>query len=205
MNRALRLGALILLLAATRATALRGADYAIEVGKSTVGFSVPVMGVSKVKGSFPDYDITLQAGKARDLSQASVSAVIRMASVQTGKPDWDTKLRSPDWFDTTQYPEIRFGSRSVRNAGDHWEATGPITLHGVTRDIVLPFSIQGRFEDPGADPVLTVHASIVLDRRQFGMEWKNNSEAKVVGNKVTVDISLSVNRIASSPAPKKHP
>ena len=92
------------------------------------------MGVSKVKGTFPDYDITLHAGKARDLSQASVTAVIRMASVHTSKPDWDTKLRSPDWFDTAQYPEIRFRSRSVRTAGDHWEATGPITLHGVTRD-----------------------------------------------------------------------
>lgn len=202
MPQVLRFVATAFLLAAAP---LRAADYAIDVAKSAVGFSVPVMGVSKVKGTFPDYDITLHAGKARDLSQASVTAVIRMASVHTSKPDWDTKLRSPDWFDTAQYPEIRFRSRSVRTAGDHWEATGPITLHGVTRDIVLPFTIKGRFEDPGADPVLSVHASVVLDRRQFGMDWKNNSEAKVVGNKVTVDISLSVNRVASSPAPQKHP
>jgi polyisoprenoid-binding protein YceI len=202
VRQALRIAALLFSTQAAGAARLFGADYAIDVEKSRVSFSVPVMGISKVKGTFADYDILLHAGKARDLSQASVTAVIRMASVQTGKPDWDVKLRSPDWFDAGKHPEITFRSRRVRNAGDHWEASGPILLHGVAREISLPFSIKGRFDDPGADPSLEIHASTVLDRREFGMAWKDNSEAKLVGNKVTVEISLSVRRVAV-PAPKK--
>src|SRR5215813_5658582 len=88
-------------------TVLPAAEYALDVDHSNVQFSVPVMGVSKVTGKFMRYDVRLSAGKARDLSQAKVVAVIETSSVDTGSDSWDGKLRTPAYFDAAKYPEIR--------------------------------------------------------------------------------------------------
>jgi polyisoprenoid-binding protein YceI len=176
--------------------ALPAAEYALDVEHSNVQFSVPVMAVSKVTAKFMRYDVQMSAGKAHDLSQAKVVATIEMASVDTGSDSWDGKLRTPAYFDVAKYPEIRFESRRVhKGKGGRWEAIGPLSLHGVTKDITLPFTIQGKFDGPKPDDVIGVHATFSFDRREFGMAWAGNSEAKVVGNKVTVDITLAATRV----------
>jgi polyisoprenoid-binding protein YceI len=183
--------------------ALPAAEYAIDVDHSNVQFSVPVLGVSKITGKLMRYDVKITAGKARDLSQAGATAVIEIASVDTGSDSWDAKLRTPAFFDAQKYPEIKFQSRRVRKGkGGRWEAIGPLTLHGVTKEITLPFTIQGRFDGPKPDEALGIHATFSFDRREFGMAWKENPEAKLVGNKVTVDISLAAKHAASAPTPK---
>ena len=184
--------------------ALPAAEYAIDPDHSNVQFSVPVLGVSKITGKFMRYDVKIAAGKTRDLSQASATAVIEIASVDTGSDSWDAKLRTPAFFDAQKYPEIKFQSRRVKKTGAKWEALGPLTLHGVTKDITLPFTIQGKFEGPKPDDTIGIHATFTFDRREFGMAWEGNPEAKVVGNKVTVDIALAARRVATAPAtPKK--
>lgn len=197
---ALLLGALIALAPGR----LPAAEYAIDPDHSNVQFSVPVLGVSRVTGKFMRYDVKIAAGKARDLSQASATAVIEIASVATGSDTWDAKLRTPAFFDAQKYPEIRFQSRRVKSVKGRWGAVGPLTLHGVTKEITLPFTIQGRFSGPKPDEVLGVHATFSFDRREFGMAWENNPEAKVVGNKVTVDITLAARRVGEAP-PKATP
>lgn len=194
MSRRLVLAAALLLASAP----LRAAQYSIDGAGSNVQFSVPLMAVSKVTGKFMNYDVTILAGKTPDLSQASVTAVIRMASVDTGNDAWDAKLKTPAFFDAVKYPEIRFRSRTVRKAGGKWEAVGPLTLHGVTKEITLPFTIEGRFEDPNPDAHIGLHASFQFDRREFGMAWSGNTEAKAVGNMVTVEITLLANRIPTA-------
>ena len=181
-----------LCLLAARASA---AEYSLDVEHSNVQFSVPVLAVSKVTGKFMRYDVKMSAGKARDLSQAKVVAVIETASVATGSESWDGKLRMPAWFNAAKYPEIRFESRRVRKAKGRWEASGPLTIHGVTKDIVLPFEIRGRFDGPHPDERLGIHATFTFDRRQFDMAWTDNAEAKVAGNTVTVDIALLATRV----------
>jgi polyisoprenoid-binding protein YceI len=183
--------AAVLLGAAVR---LYAAEYALDPEHSNVQFSVPVVVVSKVTGKFMRYEVRLSPGKARDLSQAKVLAVIETASVDTGSDSWDGKLRTPAFFDVAKYPEIRFESRSVRKVRGKWEATGSLTIHGVTKTITLPFEIQGRFDGPKPDEHIGIHANFSFDRREYGMAWKDNAEAKVVGNKVTVDIALLATR-----------
>jgi polyisoprenoid-binding protein YceI len=178
------------------AARLPAADYVLDVAHSNVQFSVPVMAVSKVTGKFMRYDVRLSAGKARDLSQAKVVAVIETASVSTGSESWDGKLRTPAFFDAAKYPEIRFESRRVKKVGGRWEATGSLSIHGITRTITLPFKIQGRFDGPQADPNIGIHTTFSFDRSEYGMAWKDNPEAKVVGNKVTVDIALLATKAA---------
>ena len=197
MRRALSFAAAFLLAAAAGA-----AQYEIDEPQSNVHFSVPLMAVSKVTGKFMRYEVRIDAGKGRDISQAKVTAVIETASVDTGSDNWDGKLRTPAFFDAAKYPEIRFTSKRVRKVGPQkWEAIGSLSLHGVTKEITLPFTIQGRFEDPKADDHIGIHATFAFDRRDYGMAWTDNPEAKVVGNKVTVDISLLASKVA--PAKKK--
>ncbi len=182
------------------ASAIEAAEYALDPDHSNVQFSVPVMAVSKVTGKFMRYDVRMSAGKASDLSQAKVTAVIEMASVDTGSDFWDGKLRTPAFFDVAKYPEIRFESRRVRKVGGRWEAVGSLSLHGITKEIKLPFEIRGRFDGPHPDENIGIRATFSFDRRDYGMAWKDNPEAKVVGNKVTVDIALLATRVA---APRK--
>ncbi|HTR02861.1 MAG TPA: YceI family protein [Thermoanaerobaculia bacterium] len=177
------------------AAALPAAEYALDVAHSNVQFSVPVLAVSKVTGKFMRYDVKLSAGKARDLSQAKVVAVIETASIATGSDSWDAKLRTPAFFDAAKYPEIRFESQRVRKAGKRWEAAGRLSVHGVTKEVNLPFEIKGRFDGPHPDDNLGIDATFSFDRREFGMAWTDNPEAKVVGNKVTVDITLLATRV----------
>jgi len=181
-----------LCVAAASATA---AEYALDAEHSNVQFSVPVLAVSKVTGKFMRYDVKMSAGKAKDLSQAKVVATIETASVATGSDSWDGKLRTPAFFDAAKYPEIRFESRRVRKVKGRWEAVGPLTIHGVTKEITLPFEIRGRFDGPHPDDRIGIHATFSFDRREFGMAWTGNAEAKVVGNTVTVDIALLATRL----------
>ncbi len=182
-----------LCLAAAAATA---AEYALDVEHSNVQFTVPVLGVSKITAKFMRYDVKMSAGKARDLSQAKVVAVIETSSIATGSDSWDARLRAPAFLDIQKYPEIRFESRRVRKAKGRWEAVGPLSIHGVTKEITLPFETRGRFDGPHPDERLGIHATFTFDRREFGMAWTGNPEAKVVGNTVTVDISLLATRVA---------
>jgi polyisoprenoid-binding protein YceI len=177
------------------ASSVSAAHYEISPEGSNVQFSVPVFGVSKVTGKFMRYDVKVEAGRKPDLSQAKVVAVIEMASVDTGSDTWDGKLRTPAWFDAAKYPEIRFESRRVRKNAGKWEAIGPLTIHGVTKEITLPFSFEGRFAGPRPDDRIGIRATFSFDRRDYGMAWTNNPEAKVAGNKVTVDIALLGTRV----------
>ncbi len=177
--------------------ALTAADYAMDAAHSNVQFSVPVMAVSKVTGKFMRYDVRISAGKARDLSQAKVTAVIEIASVATGSDTWDGKLRTPAFFDAAKYPEIRFESKRVRKVKGRWEASGPLSIHGVTREVTVPFEIRGKFEGAQADDRIGIEATFSFDRREYGMAWTDNPEAKVVGNKVTVDIVLLATKVAA--------
>ena len=193
LRRAGAAAGLFLLLSAVSSAA----DYTLDVEHSNVQFSVPVLAVSKVTGKFMRYDVKMSAGKARDLSQAKVVATIETASVSTGSDSWDGKLRTAAFFDAVKYPEIRFESRRVRKVKGRWEAAGPLTIHGVTKEITLPFEIRGRFDGPHPDDRLGIHATFSFDRREFGMAWTGNPEAKVVGNTVTVDIALLATRVAA--------
>jgi polyisoprenoid-binding protein YceI len=179
------------------AGALRAADYALDAEHSNVQFSVPVLGVSKITAKFMRYDVKMSIGKARDLSQAKVVAVIETSSIATGSDSWDARLRAPAFLDVQKYPEIRFESRRILRGKGRWEALGPLTIHGVTREIRLPFEIHGRFDGSHPDERLGIHTTISVDRREFGMAWTGNPEGKIAGNTVSVEISLLATRVAA--------
>ena len=173
-------------------------DYEAIEEQSNIHFSVPLMAVSKVSGKFMDYEVWLDAGDRPDLSHATAKATIEVASVSTGNASWDAKLRNADWFDAAKHPKIRFESTRVRQAGKSWEAIGRLTMHGVTKEITLPFTFEGRFEGPHPDDHIGIHAKLSFDRRDYGMAWAGNAEAKAVGHMVTVEITILAKQIPAA-------
>jgi polyisoprenoid-binding protein YceI len=77
-----------------------------------------------------------------------------------------------------------------------------LSLHGVTKEITLPFTFQGRFEDPNADDHIGIHAAFSFDRREYGMTWEGNPEAKAVGNIVRVEITLLAAKVVPAKGKK---
>ncbi|HEY4578597.1 MAG TPA: YceI family protein, partial [Savagea sp.] len=101
--------------------------WQVDHTHSAVGFTVKHMMVSKVKGQFEQYDATIEADNLEDLTTANITFTIDTASVQTKSEDRDNHLRSEDFFDAANYPQMVFKSTSITGDGEDYEITGDLT------------------------------------------------------------------------------
>ena len=165
--------------------------YPIDNNHSTVGFSVPIFGgLSQVKGKFMDFAITLNNDE-KDITKSSVSVVIKATSVNTGIEGRDRHLRNADFFDVEKFPEITFKSERIEKKGKGFIAHGPLTMHGVTKQIALPFTITGTQKNPTNNKFSVGYsAKMVLNRREFGINYSRQDNPTFVGDNITVEIEL---------------
>ena len=165
--------------------------YPIDNNHSTVGFSVPIFGgLSQVKGKFMDFAITLNNDE-KDITKSSVSVVIKATSINTGIEGRDRHLRNADFFDVEKYPEITFKSERIEKKGKQFIAHGPLTMHGVTKQIALPFTVTGTHKNPSNNKFSVGYsAKIVLNRRDYGINYSRQDNPTFVGDNITVEIEL---------------
>jgi polyisoprenoid-binding protein YceI len=165
--------------------------YPIDVNHSTVGFSVPILdGLSKVSGKFTEFTVTLNNDE-KDITRSSVNVVIKAASVNTGIAGRDNHLRTADFFDVEKYPEITFQSSRIEKKGKQLIAHGTFTMHGVSKEIALPFTIIGPNTDAAAKKMNVGYSShLTLNRQDFGMNWKHKTVPNFVGDNVEIELSL---------------
>jgi polyisoprenoid-binding protein YceI len=164
----------------------------VDHNHSTIGFAVPILGgLSKVTGKFTDYDLAVVYDEA-DITKSSINATIRVTSIDTGIPDRDKDLRSAAFFDVEKYPTITFVSRSIEKKDDtHFIAHGTFTMKGVSEEIDLPISISGQFENPATKKLIFgFHASMKLNRRDYGITWEHQALATFVGDEIAVEIDI---------------
>ena len=166
-------------------------QYPIDANHSTVGFSVSIMdGLSKVNGKFTDFTVTL-ANDEKDITQSSVSVVIKSASINTGIAARDNHLKSADFFDVEKYPEITFQSKRIEQKGKQLFAVGTFTMHGVSKQITLPFQITGVNKDLVSKKMnLGYSAQTVINRRDYGINWSHPQVPNFVGDNVQIEINL---------------
>jgi polyisoprenoid-binding protein YceI len=183
----------VLLFAVTAAAQVAGTigSHPIDNAHSTVGFSVPILGgLSQVKGKFTDFAITLNHDE-KDITKSSVNVVIKATSVDTGIDRRDAHLRNADFFDVEKFPEITFKSERIEKKGKQFIAHGPLTMHGVTKQIALPFSITGTFKNPTNNKTtMGYSAKMVLNRRDYGINYSRQDSPTFVGDEITVEIEL---------------
>ncbi|HEU4594048.1 MAG TPA: YceI family protein [Pyrinomonadaceae bacterium] len=167
---------------------------------SNVGFSIPILGgLSHVSGKFTDFTVSIVHDDA-DVTKSSVNAVIKTASVDTGIERRDAHLRNPDFFDAEKFPEITFRSTRVEKKGDQYVAHGSFTMHGVTKEIALPFRINGlRKDEKSGRTTLGITARTTIKKSDFGMTWARPDNPNFLGDEV--EIVLDILTRTAAPAP----
>jgi polyisoprenoid-binding protein YceI len=171
--------------------------YEIDTAHSNVGFSIPIMGgLSHVRGKFTDFTVTIVYDD-KDVTKSSVNAVIKATSIDTGIERRDAHLRNPDFFDVEKFPDITFQSSRIEKKGKNFIAHGTFTMHGVAKEIALPFTINGiRKDEKTGKSSLGATASVTLNRRDFGITFARPDNPTFLGDMVEIELNL-ITRAAS--------
>jgi|SRR5208283_833666 len=157
---------------------------------SEIGFSISHMSVSKIHGQFGAVNATIVYNEA-DATKSTVTATIGVATVDTGVDARNNHLKTADFFDVANLPTATFTSTSVAKNGGKLSVSGNLTLHGVTKPVVL--DVEGPTASvPGPDgkPHTGFSATTTLDRTAFGIGSKFSSA--MIGDEVKLDIELEV-------------
>jgi polyisoprenoid-binding protein YceI len=166
--------------------------WAVDPAHSKVGFAVKHMGIATVRGEFTDFEGTLELGE--DLGTATAYGTVKVASVDTNEPQRDAHLRSPDFFDEAEYPELRFESTSIEALDDEeFRITGQLTIHGVTNEIVLHAELQGTDIDPWGNERVGLEVTGELSRGDYDMKFNQalGSGNMLVADKVKLALDIS--------------
>ena len=161
----------------------------IDRNHSTMGFNVPIVKwLSKVTGKFTDFSIDLIWDEA-NLDASSVQLVIQVESIDTGIEARNKHLKTADFFDVEQFPTITFNSSSIQKSGDGFDVQGTYTMHGVSKEVTLPLTLK-TFTSEEGQTWTAFRVNYVIDRTDYGMNWKHNIADFFVGNEIEADIVL---------------
>jgi len=163
---------------------------------SEIGFSVRHFGVSNVRGVFKEYTMNLMVDED-DPTRSTVELSIEADSIFTDHEQRDNHLRSADFLDVVNHPEIVFKSKRIEHrGGEEYVAVGDLTIRGVTREIDLPFTLAGPLLDPLKMKRLGLEGSLSLDRQDYGVSWSRvmDNGGLFVGDEVKISISIEAAR-----------
>jgi polyisoprenoid-binding protein YceI len=169
--------------------------WKIDPAHTSAQFAVRHLMVSTVRGTMAPVTGVVNLDEA-DVTKSSVESTIDVNGIDTRKPKRDAHLKSPDFFDVARYPTITFKSKKVtRLADSKFQVTGDLTIHGVTREVVLDVDGQPKpFKDHMGNLRLGGMATTKLNRRDFGINWNKvlDGGGLVVGDEVgiTIDVEL---------------
>jgi len=166
------------------------ATWSIDRAHSHVEFAVRHLMISTAKGRFTEVSGTVRTDDA-DPAKGEVDIAIDVASIDTREAQRDAHLRSADFFDVEHFPHITFtATRGLDRHGNHLELTGDLTIHGVTRPVVLDVTEEGRGKDPWGGERLGFSATTKIKRSEFGLTW--NQALETGGVLVSDDIKVSL-------------
>lgn len=165
--------------------------FIIDKAHSEATFQVRHL-ITKVRGRFSDFEGSIGFNEAHP-DQSSASFVIKAGSIDTNEPDRDNHLRSNDFFAVDQHPAITFKSHSVKPIGpSRFDVTGDLTIRGITKVVTLPVSYMGTATDPWGKQRAGFETEVVLNRKDFGLNWNAALEAGgfLVGDEVRTNLSI---------------
>lgn len=173
--------------------AAQGYRYDVDKTHSHVGFDVTHLVISKVHGQFKDYDINLLYDET-DVTKSTVEVRIKVTSISTDNQRRDDHLRSGDFFDAANHPEIIFTSKKIEKSDKGYIAYGDLTIRGVTKEVALPFKVNGPIIDPTGNTRIGIEASLSINRQDYGVSWNKGLDGGgfVVGDEVEIDIRTSL-------------
>jgi polyisoprenoid-binding protein YceI len=175
---------------------MRTERWEIDSSHSSVHFSVRHLVIAKVRGTFARWSGTVEVPNG-DFTKSTVAVTIDASSIDTGVDQRDAHLKSPDFFDVAQYPELSFvGKRVEPRSGSEIDVVGDLTIKGVTREVVLRVEQHGQARDPWGNQRAAFTAKTSLDRKDFGLTWNQALETGgvMVGDRVDVEVEIEAVR-----------
>jgi polyisoprenoid-binding protein YceI len=164
--------------------------WKVDPTHSELSFSIRHM-VSRVRGQFDTWTGTIIADP-NDWNAASVEVVAQASTIDTNNERRDEDLRSPNHFDAEANPTVTFKSTKVtRFAGDSVQVAGNLTIHGVTKPVVLRGHFNGMTGAPGKRRA-GFEAETTINRQDFNMTWNRIVEgSSILGDEVKIEIDIA--------------
>jgi polyisoprenoid-binding protein YceI len=166
------------------------ATYKIDAAHSDILFKVKHLMITTVTGQFKNFDATLTAEK-EDFSDAQISFTADVNSIDTRSEQRDGHLKSNDFFNAEQFPELKFTSTSLTKNGGGYILKGDLTIRDVTKAIELKADYAGAMVDPWGQKKVGFEAEGKIKRKEFGLSWDAVTEAG--GVVVSDDVKLQLN------------
>jgi polyisoprenoid-binding protein YceI len=180
---------------ATVPTTLTG-NYTIDPSHSRIGFVARHAMVTKVRGSFNEFEGTGYFD-AEEPTTSRAQLTIKTASIDTRNADRDGHLKSNDFFDMENYPHITFVSTRVEQVDpDNYRVTGDLTIKGVTKPVTVDVEYTGTAIDPFGNTRIGFEGKTTVNRKDWGVNWNAALEAGgvLVSEKVTLEFEVSAIR-----------
>jgi polyisoprenoid-binding protein YceI len=177
--------------------------YKIDPAHSSAQFVVRHMMITNVRGGFSGVQGTIEYDPDNP-NQSRIQVLIDASEINTLDKQRDAHLRSPDFLDIEQHPTITFKSTKIARAGDgEWKVTGDLTIHGVTKEVVLNAdgpTPEGK--DPFGNTRIGASASTKIKRSDFGLTWNAALETGgiLVGDDLKIELEVSAIRSESAVA-----
>ena len=182
--------------AATNIPGFIAGTWEIDTIHSEVSFVVRHLVVSKVRGRFDRFGGTIITDE--DLARSSVNVTIDASSVNTNEPTRDNHVRSADFLDVENFPNITFVSTAVRSESGAYFVDGNLSIRGTTRPATLDVELNGFIPDPYGGTRVGFSATAEVDRNDFGVSFNGpipgTDNAMVLSNRVnfTIEVEASL-------------
>jgi polyisoprenoid-binding protein YceI len=161
--------------------------WKIDPVHSTASFAVKHMVVANFRGRFENFDATLDVA---DDGAAKLVGTVDPSSIVVKDENLAGHLQSPDFFDTEQYPELRFESSSIRIDGNEAILDGQLTIKGETHPVQARGEYVGPHEDIAGNTKIGVTLETEIDRTKFGLNW--NAPLPKGGFALSNEVKLTV-------------
>jgi polyisoprenoid-binding protein YceI len=174
----------------TTTTTVPAGTWTVDRAHSSVSFTVRHLMVSKVRGSFKDFDGEFVT--AADPLDSKVTATVQMASIDTREEGRDEHLRTNDFFDIEHHPTMTFTSTKIVGSGSDYTVTGDLTIRGVTRPVTFDLEVNGVQRDPWGKTRAGFTLSGAINRKDWGIEYNALLEGGgvMIGDKVNIEIDV---------------
>lgn len=165
--------------------------WVIDPAHTSIAFSARHAMVAKVRGNFTAFEGQFSIDAA-NIAASAAAITIQAASIDTDNADRDGHLKSADFLDVEQFPTLTFTSTSVSQSGSTYNVTGDLSIHGITKQVTVPFELVGVSQDPWGNTKIGFEAETEISRKDFGLTWNAALETGGVLVSDTIKLSLDV-------------